>query len=197
MDTLISFILGVVSSIVATAIWVFLSNRGTLHFSFSRVLKDILTLRRLLDDDNYKPDLLVGIDRSGSVVASILAGHLGLESILSVHTRTTRKQDGSREITFSEPHKPPEGSLAGKNILLVACFVDTGNTAEAVYQYFVSRSDRPNVRFAALYTSPAPILKPRYASCVFGNAIGAPITHVMRKMPWMSKEWKFSLANER
>lgn len=197
MEMLISFLLGVASSIVAAAIWAFFGKKGLLHFSFSRVLKDILKLRKILEADNYKPDLIVGIDRSGSIVASILAGHLGLASILSAHTKTTRKQDGSREISLSEPHSPRDGSLLGKSILLIACFVDTGKTAEALYQYYSSRSDKPDVRFAALYTSPAPILKPRYAVYIFGGSIGVPITRIMRRMPWMSKEWKFSLANER
>jgi hypoxanthine phosphoribosyltransferase len=193
----ISFVLGIASSVAAAVLLAFIANRSVLRFSFRRVLRDILKLRRLLEADNYRPDLLVGIDRNGSIVGSILAGHLGPTSILSAHTQTTRKPDGYREVVLSEPHNPPDGSLAGKTILLVGCFVDTGKTAEAVYEYYKSRSDGPDVRVAALYTSPAPILKPRYHVYVIGRDINVPMTRVMHKMPWMSEEWKFSFAGER
>lgn len=192
-----SFVLGIASSAAAAALVAFIANRSVLRFSFRRVLKDILQLRKQLQTDDYRPDLLVGIDRNGSIVASILAGHLGLRSILSAHTQTTRRPDGSREVALSQAHNPPEGSLAGKTILLVGCFIDTGKTAEAVYEYYKSRSDTPDVRLAVLYTSPAPILKPKYHVYVMGKDIKVPITSVMHKMPWMSKEWRFSFADER
>lgn len=193
----ISFVLGIASSVAAAVLLAFIANKSVLRFSFRRVLKDILKLRGLLEADDYRPDLLVGIDRNGSIVASILAGYLGLRSILSAHTQTTRKQDGSRQVVLSEAHNPPVGSLAGKTILMVGCFLDTGKTAEAVYEYYLSRSDKPEVRIAVLYTSPAPILKPRYHVYVIGKDINVPITRVMRKMPWMSKQWRFSFADER
>lgn len=190
------FIVGIASSVAAAALIAWIANRFVLRFSFRRVLRDILKLRALLAASDYNPDLLVGIDRSGSIVASILAGHLGLRSILSAHTQTTY-MDGTRQVILSEAHNPPIGSLQGKSILVVGCFIDTGRTAEVVYEYYRSRLDRPEVRLAVLYTSPAPILKPKYYVSIVGKDIKAPITTVMRKMPWMSKEWRYSFPDER
>lgn len=198
LTQILGFVLGVVSSIAATYLLAFIANRQALRFSFKRVLRDVLSLAVLLKTDDYIPDLLVGIDRNGSIIASILAGHLGLRSILAADTQTTRQADGSRDVKLSDVHKPPAGLLTGKKILLVACFVDTGRTAEAVYQYYKSRSDAPtDVRLAALYVTPAPVLKPKYHVHMIGKDIHAPISRVMRKMPWMTKEWRYSFPGER
>ena len=194
----LTFIFGIASSIAAALLLAIIANKRAVRFSFRRVMRDILKLSMLLKTDDYEPDLLVGIDRNGSIIASILAGHLGLRSILSADTHTTRTVDGSRYVVLSDVHKPPEGTLTGKTILLVACFVDTGKTADAVYQYYRSRSDAPNdVRLAALYVTPAPILKPRYHVKMVGKDINAPISRVMHKMPWMTKEWRYSFPGER
>ena len=198
MDYSLNFLLGVASSIGAAAVLAFIANKRAVRFTFGRVLGDILRLRRLLEADDYIPDLLVGIDRNGSIVASILAGHLGLRSILSAETHTTRLSDGSRRVVLSRPQSPPRRSLDGKKILLVACFVDTGKTAEAVYMYYNSRPDKPKeIQLAALYSTSAPILKPKYCVYIIGKDIHTTINRVMHKMPWMSKEWRFSFPDER
>jgi hypoxanthine phosphoribosyltransferase len=198
MEHIIGFVLGIVSSIVATVVISVVSEKYSYRFGFKRLFKIIIELYWMIQQDGYNPDYIVGIDRNGCIIASILSGYLGYGTILVAGTITVRNLDGSRTITLSPVHIPPIDALSGKKILLVSCFVDTGSALETVYKYFDSLSIRPgDIRAATLFTTPAPRFKPRYFIYETGKNIKVPIYKIMRALPWMTKGWKFVLSDEK
>jgi len=157
-----------------------------------------MNLYRQIDDDKYQPDYVIGIDRNGSIIASILSGYLGTRAIITAHTETIRYPDGSRSVNLRNEHLPPESNFSGKKILITACFVDTGSALEVVYKYFADLSNGPEeIRTAAIFATSSPRMKPKYLVHEIGKGIKTSIGRVMHAMPWMKQGWKYVLANER
>src|SRR4051794_11839424 len=94
---LLSFVIGVIASLVAS--WVVVSReRAHSRTSFGSILRQIIKLSEQLKIDEFHPDIIMTIDRSGAVVGAILAGYLGQRSIVAVTTVNHRRADGSRSI---------------------------------------------------------------------------------------------------
>jgi hypoxanthine phosphoribosyltransferase len=194
MSHVISFFIGVCSSIVAAIIVWMVAGKHSRHFSFQRVFKDIMTLWKMIQADNFSPDYVVGVDRNGCIVASILSGYLGVTTIIAAGTESVRHNDGSRDVLLSKVHLPQSGVLSGKKLLIVCCFVDTGSAMRIIYDYYTSLPDRPSeIRTAALYTTVSPRFKPRYYVCEIGKDIKLSIEQMIQRMPWMNSNWKYLL----
>jgi hypoxanthine phosphoribosyltransferase len=198
MVYIISFILGVFSSIVAALLSSFVKDRYSSRFTFRRIFKVIMRLSQKIQADGYIPDYIVGIDRNGSIVASILSGYLGVHTIITAGTETIRRPGGARTVSLSPVYSPPEGALSGKRILIVGCFVDTGSALEIVYEYYASISNGPSeIKTASLFTTTAPRFKPNYFVYETGKNLKVSMNQIMRKMPWMTENWRYVLADER
>ena len=198
MNHILSFALGVLSSIIAALVINFVTEKYSYHFSFRRVLKSIMKLYWKIQHDGFKPDYIVGLDRNGSIIASILSGYLGFRTIITAGTETARNPDGSRTTSLLHANLLIPDALSGKKILIVACYVDTGSTLEKVHEYYDSLPNRPSeIRTAALFTTLSPRFKPKYFVYELGKNLKAPVDKIMRGMPWMAEGWKYALADER
>lgn len=194
MSDVTRFFIGVCSSIVATIVIWFVAGKYSRHFSFRRVFKDIMTLRKMIQADNFLPDYVVGVDRNGCIVASILSGYLGVTTIIAAGTENVRHNDGSRDVLLSKVHLPQSGVLSGKKLLIVCCFVDTGSALRVIHDYYSSLPDRPSeIKTAALYTTVSPRFKPRYYVCEIGKDIKLSIEQMIQRMPWINSDWKYLL----
>jgi hypoxanthine phosphoribosyltransferase len=193
MTHILGFIVGVISSVVGAILVRFVVDRYSLHISFRRILKSIVRLQRLIQADGYVPDYIVGIDRNGSVVASILSGHIGIRPIIVAVTRTIHHVNTPREVQLSPDQLPGDELFANTKILIVCCYVDTGSALEVVYKHFADLPRPPSdIRTAALYTTRSPRLKPKYFVYEIGRDVKASIDQIIVKMPWITDEWKLA-----
>lgn len=193
----VAFGVGVVSSLVATAI---VLSRGRLRFrmQFRRLVSRIVELVGSVTADGFQPDLVITIDRNSGVVGSIMAAHLGLAPSLSVGTENIRKPDGTRSVRILEPFLPSLEVLGGRNVLLVICCNDTGTSLGHVLEHIQSRDQPPlEVRTCALFSSISPGVKPRYVGVTVGRDTKKSMAQVLSSLPWVTDGWRFSLAEER
>lgn len=198
MNYAVAFVLGVISSVTAYLIVKLMADKLSTRFSFQRVYKDTICLLRKIEAADCVPDQIIGIDRSGSIIGSILAGYLGIRTIISAGTKHTRHADGTRSVSLRQRNLPRQGVLDGKRVLLVSCFVDTGSAAEAVRNYYASMENGPSkICFAALYTTKAPRYKPQYFVYEAGRDIKASMDQIMHSMPWVSEGWKHAHPDDR
>lgn len=193
MTHVFTFVLGVLSSIVAALVLRHAADRYSSHISFRRVLKDVIALFRTIHKDEFVPDEIVGVDRNGSIVASILSGYIGFRPAMVIGTRTIHHANSPREVNLSTDNLPSEDAFCGKKVLIVCCYVDTGSALEVVYKYLCSLPKPPSeIRTAALYTTPSPRLKPKYFIHELGRDMKVSIDGVILNMPWIKEDWKLA-----
>jgi hypothetical protein len=76
MAAILSFVVGVLSSLVATFI-AFLRGKARFRLRLRAIVALIVNVAKQLELDNFSPQYIVTIDRNSGVVGSILAGHIG------------------------------------------------------------------------------------------------------------------------
>ncbi|ALG81543.1 phosphoribosyltransferase [Halanaeroarchaeum sulfurireducens] len=97
---------------------------------------------------DFEPDVIVELARGGWFAGRVLCDFLGLDDLTSLkmeHYVGTAEQSGSPEIRYPMP----EGSVAGKDVLVVDDIADTGGSIERAYEYVTDR-DANEVRTATL-----------------------------------------------
>jgi len=194
---IIGFGIGILSSLFAAVI-IGLHRRARFGLSFRRVLRQIVELAQLIRTDGFNPDFVVCIDRNSGIVASIMAAHFGLLPVVSVATNNERNSDGTRSINIPEPYASTLELLGGKKVLVVICCNDTGTSLGHVVDHLTSRRLPPTeVRTCALYSSISPSVQPRYVSVVVGEDTKKPMNHILRSLPWVTKDWRLVFAEER
>ena len=194
----IAFVIGILASIVASAAYTTWVRRSESNFSFKQIVGFVLDLVNSLESDEYKPDLVVAIDRNSSIVGGIIAGHLGLRTIVTAATENRRMKDGSRSAKVVDGFLPNQNFLSHKRILLFICFNDSGTSLETVYHHLEANSPpSTEIRTAALFTSASPKMLPKYYVKKVGVNLKTPINQMMPKMPWVTKSWKHVFAKER
>ncbi|UWG47283.1 Hypoxanthine phosphoribosyltransferase [Halanaeroarchaeum sp. HSR-CO] len=97
---------------------------------------------------DFEPDVIVALARGGWFAGRVLCDFLGLDDLTSLkmeHYVGTAEQSGSPEIRYPMP----EGSVEGKDVLIVDDIADTGGSIERAYEYVTDR-DAGEVQTATL-----------------------------------------------
>ncbi|WP_160134894.1 phosphoribosyltransferase [Halococcus salsus] len=96
----------------------------------------------------YEPDVVVALARGGWFAGRCLCDFLGLDDLTSLkmeHYVGTAQKTGEPEIRYPMP----EGSVEGKDVLIIDDIADTGGSIERAHEYVTDRD--PNaVRTATL-----------------------------------------------
>jgi hypoxanthine phosphoribosyltransferase len=197
MNYFLTFIIGIMSGAVVAVGLPYVKEKFYASLSFPRVFKKVMSLYSSIRSDGYDPDYIIGIDRSGCMIASMLSGYFGELTIMAAATETVRMPDGARKARLCESHLLNKDVLSGKKILIVSCFVDTGSSMEVVHEYYCSSQPPPSeIRTAALFITARPRFRPKYFVHQVGRDMNVPINKLMHKMPWMSKDRKHVLSDE-
>lgn len=124
------------------------------------------TLLNKIDGDQFKPDIVLSIGRSGSVVGGMLATnlktkHVGLDRVHIVYD----DPDGpnQRKVIIDESLKPNIEELRSKKILCVMSECDTGHTLKAIFEY-MEKATGTKIRSAVLFTKRNVVFEPTYWS---------------------------------
>lgn len=120
--------------------------------TWDKVLRGIGILVRAIQDEKFKPDLVIGCTRSGGIVGAVLAGHLGQERFV-VLNRRDKGSKGRREIVFDDVViLNNNANVLPRDSHILLCFyqIQTGETERAFYSY-VSGEGFKNIFIAVLF----------------------------------------------
>lgn len=112
----------------------------------------IYDLNRMVADhvkaDDFDPDVIVALARGGWFSGRVLCDFLGLDDLTSLkmeHYVGTAAKSDEPEIRYPMP----EGSVEGKDVLIVDDIADTGGSIQYAYDYVTDR-EAGEVRTATL-----------------------------------------------
>ncbi len=99
-------------------------------------------------EDAFEPDVVVALARGGWFAGRCLCDFLGLDDLTSLkmeHYVGTAEKSGEPTVRYPMP----EGSVEGKDVLIIDDIADTGGSIERAYEYVAER-DAGEVRTATL-----------------------------------------------
>ncbi len=136
--------------------------------------------RNVSDDvrqDAFEPDVVVALARGGWFAGRCLCDFLGLDDLVSLkmehYVGTAAKRS---EPTVRYPM--PDGSVAGKDVLIIDDIADTGGSIERAHEYVTDR-DAKTVRTATLQLLETSKYEPNY--------VGEHLT----EWTWVVYPWNF------
>ncbi|WP_158057855.1 phosphoribosyltransferase [Halorussus halophilus] len=110
--------------------------------------------------DSFEPDVVVALARGGWFAGRCICDFLGLDDLTSLkmehYVGTAEKRD-EPEVRYPMP----EGSVEGKDVLIIDDIADTGGSIERAYEYVTDR-DAGEVRTATLQLLQTSEFQPDY-----------------------------------
>jgi len=130
-----------------------------LYISAEKFMNDCFHLGNMIYESDYKPDIVLGIWRGGSIPAIVVHEYLRFRKLnVTSAVITTKsyidigKQSDEVEIDMSE--KVLIRLKNASKILIVDDVVDTGKTIEAIYKKFDNMGITAKVKVASVYYKP-------------------------------------------
>ncbi len=126
---------------------------------------------------DFEPDVIVALARGGWFSGRVLCDFLGLDDLTSLkmeHYVGTAAKSDEPEIRYPMP----EGSVAGKDVLIVDDIADTGGSIQHAYNYVTNR-DSGDVRTATLQLLQTSEFEPDY------------VGERLQEWTWVVYPWNF------
>jgi len=111
-------------------------------------------------ESSFEPDVIVALARGGWFAGRCLCDFLGLDDLTSLkmeHYVGTAEKTGEPVVRYPMP----EGSVGGKNVLVVDDIADTGGSIRRAHEY-VTEQDPREVRTATLQLLSTSSFEPDY-----------------------------------
>ena len=131
-------------------------------------------LAYLIQEDGYRPDIIIAIARGGYTPARILSDYLGVMDMTSFkvkHYRSLDKQPGARI------EHPLAADVSGRKILLVDDVSDSGDTFDVAIDHINTSANPTEIRTAVLHHKVVSKYKPTY------------YTREVREWHWITYPW--------
>jgi len=131
-------------------------------------------LAYLIQEDGYRPDIIIAIARGGYTPARILSDYLGVMDMTSFkvkHYRSLDKQPGARI------EHPLAADVSGRRILLVDDVSDSGDTFDVAIDHINTCANPTEIRTAVLHHKIVSKYKPTY------------YTREVREWHWITYPW--------
>ena len=144
-------------------------SEGVVNLSWQDVENDVLEIIEKMRQDNFEPDIIVSIARSGLIPASMLAYTLGNKQLYVIKVDFSKVQkNGKDQELYDKPMISQEltVNIHGKKVLVVDEMVVSGSTLKLVSAYMDIKSPG-QVKYAVLYKQPWAAFTPDY----FGREI--------------------------
>jgi len=166
-------IVGTLSSIY-TAFIVIRDKLG--YYSWWSIESRSKYLIRKIKEEDYKPDMIIGLGRSGAILGGILSGNLGIIPITVVDRLYSWNQRNAR--TIEVLNFLQSEIISDKRILLVDAAPHTAETAKVIEESLLGMNPT-EVRVASLYRTRNMLRIPDYYVKYEKQA---------KKMPWRFSE---------
>lgn len=105
------------------------------HITWKTVERGVVKLIKLIREDNFQPDVIVGLGRGGSIIGALLSGNLGVIPFTAIDRRYHWE---SKKRSVSILDFGPI-TLENKRVLLATAEPYTGETLRAAVEYLQSR----------------------------------------------------------
>lgn len=144
-------------------------SEGIINLSWKDVEDDVLKIIAKMKAENFEPDIIVSIARSGLIPASMIAYTLGNKQLYVIKVDfSTIQKDGKDQELRDKPVISQELSrdVSGLKVLVVDEMVVSGSTLKLVKAYMDIKNPA-EVKYAVLYKQPWAGFAPDY----FGREI--------------------------
>jgi hypoxanthine phosphoribosyltransferase len=128
----------------------------------------------LIQEDNYRPDIIIAIARGGYTPARILSDYLGVMDMTSFkvkHYKSSHKQAEARI------EHPLAADVSGRRILLVDDVSDSGDTFDVAIDHINASANPAEIRTAVLHHKIVSKYKPTY------------YTREVKEWHWITYPW--------
>ncbi len=139
-------------------------NKEEVKLSWRDVEHDTLHIVNRMEEDKFKPDIIISLARSGLIPAALISYCIGNKQLYTVKADFSKTQrSGKIQDLRSRPilTQRIKRSLHGLKILVVDEMTVSGETLKLVSKYLKTKKPR-EVRYAVLYKQPWTQFKPHY-----------------------------------
>ena len=139
-------------------------SEGTVNISWQDVDKDSLSIISQMQKDDFEPDVIISIARSGLIPASIIAYALGTKDLYVVKIDFSKGQkDGKDQDLRDRPIITQElnKEIHGLKVLVIDEMAVSGSTLKLMDMYMHIKNPA-EVKYAVLYKQPWSEFKPDY-----------------------------------
>ena len=144
-------------------------SEGTVNLTWQDVEKDVLGIIEKMRKDNFEPDVIISIARSGLIPASMIAYSLGNKQLYVIKVDFSKVQKSGQDQELNErPTITQEltKDITGLKVLVVDEMVVSGETLKLVDAYMQIKNPA-EVKYTVLYKQPWAQFTPDY----FGREI--------------------------
>ena len=153
--------------------WQFVEERRRKAISWRRIDKLIVDLVHEIENENFNPDLIIGVGRGGSLVAAIIATNLeGRIEMACVDTHVKEDPLGRKHVVLRRPGKLP--NVRDRHVLVVVAELYSGQDMRDALNY-LQKQEPANLRSLAVLVGPSSNVRPSF--------IGVPTKH-QPLAPW-------------
>jgi len=133
------------------------------HVTLEQVKSMCAGIHKLVQCDNFKPDLLVGIARGGLIPLSLLAGEsmFNNRNVVTISTESYDDANQRKELKLRFPVHA-EDFQNFQSILVVDDIADTGETLDFVAKLIKEYVPKAAIKCAVLYYKPKSKIVPEY-----------------------------------
>lgn len=140
-------------------------SEGIKTLTWQDVEHDVLSIIEQMQKENFDPDVIVSIARSGLIPASMIAYALGNKQLFVIKVDFSKNQKSGKDQELNDrPIITQELSkdIQGMKVLVVDEMVVSGSTLRLVSDYMKIKNPA-EVKYAVLYKQPWSEFKPDYA----------------------------------
>ncbi len=141
-------------------------NKGEIKITWQDVERDTLHIVHAMAKNNFKPDVIISLARSGLIPAAMISYCLGNKQlyVIKADFSKTQSNDNMQDLR-SRPvlSQRIKRSLKGLKILVVDEMTVSGETLNLVSKYLKTKHPR-QVKYAVLYQQPWSKFKPDYCA---------------------------------
>lgn len=147
-----------------TAQELYSKSEGIVNITWQDVEKDVLKVIHQMQSDNFDPDVIISIARSGLIPASMIAYALGNKELYVVKVDFSKTQKSCQDQDLADrPTITQEltKDIHGLKVLVVDEMVVSGSTLKLMDMYMHIKNPA-EVKYAVLYKQPWAEFTPNY-----------------------------------
>jgi len=118
------------------------------------------SLAEQINDDGFRPDIILAIARGGLLIAGALGYALSVKNLYTMNVEYYTGVYERLDVPMILPPIPDPGFLANADVLIADDVADTGHTLAAVKDFCTGKV--AEVRAAVLYQKPRSVVKCEY-----------------------------------
>jgi hypoxanthine phosphoribosyltransferase len=154
--------------------------------SMEELCEGMRIIARKLWQKDFRPDVLVSFNRSGTALAGMFAVNMRIDEILTVSRHRDQSNSqlaaAKRQYVVGELLNINAPRLLNRKILAVMMLMETGDTIEEGLRFLEREGITQNVEIAAMYITPG--AKNRWPNVIFAYETNEP-KGVLEKLPWV------------